>query len=1341
MDVLLPRISVSLILTMVTVIVSADSSINYVVPTDGNFTLCQHNRQATCLTFNQYTNNQDQYFRSNTIFIFLPGNHHLNSSLRLSDIQNTSFRGELTSTAGESVTVFLDPNVNLSWTNCDQIEIRSLHFISIGDFEYRLIFINVQDVSLSNASVIGNGSGGGCSAIDSQLSMMRITDSTFAGIRGQLGAILALSSSQVIFNGVNALSNNTARLGGAVFSINSNIQMFGTVNFMNNTASLNSEPSVEGDTKHNCHYSYQDMEIGGAIFTDNSNITISGCAMFVNNSAKIFGGALATVNNSILIIDDSFCDHPETTDIKEHNVVFERNKVTVATSSTGSVFNDINVHDSNFGSGGSVYTEKCKVNISNVVFTNNYSPGSGGAVQFNQSDVSVQYVTMRNNSGFFAGAMRVIYSKFVAGGVNFFEYNRARKEYGGAILIDLCKNAQMGGTNHFTGNIAVDYGGGLDIFAAQPLTVSGTNFFRGNKAAYGSAVGIYNSTVLFTGDSMYENNTAQIYGGAFSIEASVSTFYPKNGIIFRYNTASNSGGAITSYDSQINLRGNIQFGSNTAELGVGGAMALYGTTKVTLSPLVTVDFIQNRAKSFGGAVYFADSISSGQCSINAKPVDCFLVLNTSYSQLNSSQITLNFINNMADEDGSILYGGQFDRCALLFGEVSQSDSDSECTCRNTTTSAQEYNRDAFAILNRISVIEQDKNSTTIFSSPAEKICICNESSFLMCESELPIITREIMPGQKFTVAMVALGQVSSTVQGTVLSKNVNSNTQYRLSPAIQSTSLTCTNFDYRLYVTDSEMNDDFVFYKLFLDGPCQSLADGIEIYLTIKPCPVGFSLNSGDGECICEETLRPLTQDCYIDSQSILRSSNNFWMALQQTTNRADDGFVLHNGSCPFDYCVDDPINITIGDSDVQCHEGRVGILCGTCKKNFSLALGSLNCLPCSNSYLALLIPFALSGIVVVIVLFLLHLTVAAGTINGLIFYANVIQANHQAFFPRSTINFFTVFIAWLNFDLGIETCFYNGLTIYAYSWLEFLFPLYLWILIIIIIIGCHYSQRISNSLGHNPVAVLDTILLMSYSKILKAIIVPLSPTSLIRFPGGSTERVWLYDASISYFQESDHIVLGIFAIFTLLILFLPYTFLLLCGHWLQAKSHWRILSWINKLKPFMDAYHAPYQKNKRHWIGIYLLARCGLFVTFALNAVGDYDVNLLAVCSVVAGLSIIKGHVYEKRYNDFLESSFLLNLCIFSVATFYVSEEVTGDRRSRIQNILSGISVGIAFVYSIGILVFHMYQRLEHVDLFGSIHLSWKFSDKETASDQRTEIVTNSSINLRELLLDDSHE
>ena len=235
-------------------------------------------------------------------------------------------------------------------------------------------------------------------------------------------------------------------------------------------------------------------------------------------------------------------------------------------------------------------------------------------------------------------------------------------------------------------------------------------------------------------------------------------------------------------------------------------------------------------------------------------------------------------------------------------------------------------------------------------------------------------------------------------------------------------------------------------------------------------------------------------------------------------------------------------------------------------------------------------------------------------------------------------------------------------------------------------------------------------------------------------------------------FSDTSHIVLVVFAILVLLFLFLPYSVLLLCGHWLQAKSHWRLLSWINKFKPFMDAYHAPYKKNSRHWIGIFLLARCGLFLTFALDATGldDQHLNLLIIISVIAILSIIKGRVYEKWYNDFLESSFLLNLCLLSVATIYVqSEKPSTDKPQDIidnQVIVSSLAVGIAFVFFIGIMVFHTCQQIKELNLFGlfrSVHRRCRLCLKKKSNEmvdkeQSMEMITKSSVCLRELLLDD---
>ena len=125
---------------------------------------------------------------------------------------------------------------------------------------------------------------------------------------------------------------------------------------------------------------------------------------------------------------------------------------------------------------------------------------------------------------------------------------------------------------------------------------------------------------------------------------------------------------------------------------------------------------------------------------------------------------------------------------------------------------------------------------------------------------------------------------------------------------------------------------------------------------------------------------------------------------------------------CPLNYCNIVKCNASLNNSDTQCSYNHSGILCGACQPGLSLALGSERCLPCYNKYLALLIPFKLAGPVLV-GFKLIDLTVSQGTMNGLIFYVNVIQANCYIFLPRRSTHVLSVFIAWLNLDVGVETC------------------------------------------------------------------------------------------------------------------------------------------------------------------------------------------------------------------------------------------------------------------------------------------------------------------------------
>ena len=69
-------------------------------------------------------------------------------------------------------------------------------------------------------------------------------------------------------------------------------------------------------------------------------------------------------------------------------------------------------------------------------------------------------------------------------------------------------------------------------------------------------------------------------------------------------------------------------------------------------------------------------------------------------------------------------------------------------------------------------------------------------------------------------------------------------------------------------------------------------------------------------------------------------------------------------------------------------------------------------------------------GITLVLLLLVCKLTVVTGTFSGLMLYANIVGVNRTNFLAVNPI--LSVFIAWLNLDFGIETCFYDGMDAYG---------------------------------------------------------------------------------------------------------------------------------------------------------------------------------------------------------------------------------------------------------------------------------------------------------------------
>ena len=93
------------------------------------------------------------------------------------------------------------------------------------------------------------------------------------------------------------------------------------------------------------------------------------------------------------------------------------------------------------------------------------------------------------------------------------------------------------------------------------------------------------------------------------------------------------------------------------------------------------------------------------------------------------------------------------------------------------------------------------------------------------------------------------------------------------------------------------------------------------------------------------------------------------------------------------------------------------------------------------------------------------------GSLPWLTFNVHTVWANKSILFPTTETlhpaqQILHIFIAWLNLDLGVETCFSDELDAYRKTWLQFVFPLYVWSITGVVIIASHYSTRASKIFG-----------------------------------------------------------------------------------------------------------------------------------------------------------------------------------------------------------------------------------------------------------------------------------
>ena len=745
-------------------------------------------------------------------------------------------------------------------------------------------------------------------------------------------------------------------------------------------------------------------------------------------------------------------------------------------------------------------------------------------------------------------------------------------------------------------------------------------------------------------------------------------------------------GAIQVWAGRVHLLGDISFKNNTGENG--GALSLSNNARLYFHQNCNVQFFENKATRSGGAVYIQVdlNIAKSSCSVCA--------LNFPGEYENWSII---FTNNTALANyGQSIYAAPIYHCDITIP-------------LKLNPYLLKYGH--FGLYTRIFNITTPPDDQILSIPVNVHICRCDDNTECeVVQGKYHIIS---YPGR--TVKFRATSSDSNNHPSpSVIYTDIHPGSrgiELGYQQKIQWIDKDCELIEYQIFGPEN------ISFSLHLSTFPDDIPYSIKV--TLKSCERGFMLSydnkTNQKLCNCSNFLTMLKADCNANSGTISRHKN-VWVG---DYHKGSQSYLAAAYTCPLDYCNNSVTELSLGTPDALCNKGRTGVLCGHCLANFSVVFGSSECQLCSNIWLLTILLYAVLGIVLVAVLFMLNLTVTQGTIYGLIFYANIIEVNNSIFFNGSFMKPLQIIISFINLDLGFPMCFYDGMDDAAKTGLQFVFPAYLITLTITVVMICHYClqsnysghclDRFNRFVGKRAVSVVATLIYLSYSKLLRTVISIFTFITIHVDLSEKTYYVWFYDGNIKYLK-GKHLLLFVIAIAITIFFLFPYTLALTLIPIIDRYSdHSKLLHWLNQkanlLKPMNDAYYAPYKGAWRSWLGVRLLLLVCLYAPTPVVA-SENPSLLLYIHSVLVILFLfVQAQVKPFSYVsplahrnarvqlyshvlNLLDSYYMINYSILALTVSYFTANSIDDKH---RNIAVGILVGLSGLVLVATFLYHV--------------------------------------------------
>ena len=641
--------------------------------------------------------------------------------------------------------------------------------------------------------------------------------------------------------------------------------------------------------------------------------------------------------------------------------------------------------------------------------------------------------------------------------------------------------------------------------------------------------------------------------------------------------------------NNVELVGYLSFRNNTAQSG--SAIYLAHDSQVIIGINSTLEFVNNIALLFGGAIYVD------------LPFNC-IFQGTTFTYLPNSSFVL-FANNSARIAGNSLYFSIPESCNII-----KDSSD---------------NNSIVYIPYKFTFIPLPGSVMPEISTSPYAVNLC--STKCNTSNNCFIKNRNMLGHSIYLNATVCdyYNNISESVQ--FLMKCIDCNNKYRLSDS----KLLAYNgvSEFKIFTVNAD-NDISTSRNITINMTSIS-SHGYKqlsavVSVKLSSCHSGYVFDTDSQQCNCYEQDKDIIQ-CQEDNVEI---KYGYWFG---TVTSEINTFSL----CPTFYCIfDDQAEIRDGyfklpeQQNDQCSLHRAGMACGECTPGYTLAYDSPDCInknKCSPGITALVVLLTiLYWIVIVVVVFgfmYLKFSLSLGYVYGILFYYSVVDIllGSNLYISVGVFQLTTILSSFSKLTpqfLG-KLCFVEGLSAIDQQFIHYTHALAVFMLTVAIVIAARWSMRIASVVSRCIIRVICLLLLLAYTSLASTSLQLMRPLYY-----NDIDDAYVYlSPSVQYFANR-HAAYGIVACVCGLLIVISFPLLLLLQPFLRSKVNFI------KIKPLLDQFQGCY-KDQYHWFAAYYLI-CRLVIigiAFASNSK-----NAL-YCLQTVSIIIVMIHVWIQPYRS----------------------------------------------------------------------------------------------------------